>query len=452
MNDDSNNQNGVVLGNVTNNVPEQNSNPTTSENVEVLSTENNVSNQNADLENSQVMTGANNNGTSQVMTGNESIDNQQTPNTSTTNQINQGVEQNVASQTPLSYTNPQTIMPNPVPSFENSNQIGQTPPLSLEPEGKPKKKKGKFFVVLLVLLLLGGLGFGVYYILNYTDLLTQKEKVTIKTKNLQINVGESLSNNIADYASITGTDSANCYKDTTSVDVTKSGNYKFTVTCGKISKEGKVTVVDNSTLNLDTKTVYKTKGATLSASEFSTNEEYNYEFVNSEDQNITSNEPGTYTIKLKVTKGDKSGETDAKVVILSHELKGYVACTSDEENIDGSNNIKMNKTEKIGILEDGQNGFAGFGQEIYTFIFDDDTDYKDYESKYKAGNTITINNVTGITNFGTDSNGKSIIMITKDRDNSSIIEEYGEDNVKNFSAIMKYFGTEGYKCAFEKAE
>ena len=104
---ETNNFNGEVLGSV-NNV---NNNPVNNE-IETLET----------LDTSMVMPV--NNTENQVLESNVVME-------------NESANVNSTPVTPEpAYTNPQNI--NPMPGFEHSNQIGTTPPISLEPEKEPK--------------------------------------------------------------------------------------------------------------------------------------------------------------------------------------------------------------------------------------------------------------------------------------------------------------------------
>lgn len=351
------------------------------------------------------------------------------------------------------YTNPQNIMQQPTTIFDDSNQIGQTPPVSLEEEKKPKKKPSKVLFVLFILILLAGIGYGTYYVLNHTDLLIRKDKVKISAKNVEVSVGEELPENISEYATISGTEELNCYKDVTAVDTKKEGTYKFVVTCGKVTANGSIKVVDNTDFSTLVKTVYKKKGTPIDASEFGIDDDVNYAFVDDNDSNAANNDPGTYTVKLKLTKGDKSSEVDATLVVLTSNLKGYLICSSNNQLADSTGSAPlMNVAKKAGILDDGKNSFAGFINEIYTFTFSDLTLYNEYKNKYKEEKTITINDITGKTSFGKDSESKPSIIITVEKNNETVNEEYGADNLKDFSTIMKHFVSVGLKCSYEKAE
>ena len=240
------------------------------------------------------------------------------------------------------YTNPQTI--HQMPGFENNNAIGTTPPISLEPEKQPKKKTNKTWFVIIIILLLFGVGFGTYYVLNYTDLLSKAPKVVITTKDLEVSKGDTLSTNINDFAEVTGTDIKNCILNTDEVDINKEGVYSYNITCGDMYKKGNITVLDNAQLTVSAKKIYKVKGDTVDVKEFinNPNEEYTYEFVNkSEVESNLNGEYGTYPVKIKVTSGNKILEVNAELVVLEYKIKGYLTCESKEQVLTNSSTKKV---------------------------------------------------------------------------------------------------------------
>ena len=448
MNND-NNQNSMVIGNVDNSgVTNDNLNNEVIENLDNNGTTNNNVMPNSPVTNNDTQ---NSNGTffSQPLNNDNNqglvMDNN-IPLTEPTPQV----------QTPPAYTNPQTINPTPN-NFQPQGSIGMTPPVSLEPEQKPKKKTNKTLFVIIVLIALIAVGFGTYYVLNYTDLLTKKEQIVIDTNTIEINIGETLPESITEYAKITGTNISNCNLDVTKVDVNQGGTYNYTVTCGNVSNTGTVTVIDNIEVVVETKTVYKEKEASITASEFAakSNDGLKYDFVDQSEVDNALKNKGTYTIKLKISKGVKTIESTGKLVILDYPVRGYVTCEANAQNITSISASKV-VAEKFGILADnGQNSYAGFGYEITTFTFTDSTVFNTYQTEYDEKNKVTIDGVTGVTEFSTNESGQGVIKITKELDNSAVLLQYGAENMQNYSSIKKHFGkTEnglGYNCTYQKA-
>jgi len=429
---------------ITPNVVEPNSNPKieNSSNVSTPTPNNAVNveqdkNQNAYSANliNNVQSGINNN------LNQNSENNELAPNSQPTNPNN--LEQSVE----LGYTNPKTINPTPMPGFENSGAIGTTPPISLEPEKAPKKKMNKLLFIILILILLVGIGFGTYYVLNYTDLLKKTEEVTIQLYDMEFNLGEELPTDILSYAEIKGTDSRNCTLDISKVDIENPGTYQFSVTCGETLRKGNISIIDNTELDVTLKTVYKVKGDTISADEFATNSNYKYEFVNEEEvTNILNNDSGTFKVKIKVSSNNKNTEVDGTLIITQYAIRGFLICSSKEQSVD---NATMIVADSFSIVNDGNNGYGNITTESNIFKFTDEIQYNEYKNSYNSNKTITINDITGSATF--DDNNLTI-TISNILDNNKVISEFGADNMNNYRSIKNYFEiTKGYSCIYEKA-
>lgn len=455
MNQDNNNLNGTVLGSVGNQEPVS-TEPTNLGQMPNMNTNmNNGVSPNVNVQNNMGVT--NNN---PVMPNNP-VPNNDPVGVQNNGQI--GVPLGESMQQPQevvtpppAYTNPQTINPAPMnqmPGFENPANIGTTPPISLEPEKKPKKKGNKVLFVILILIVLVGVGFGTYYVLNYTDLLSKKEQVTIETKDIEVSINGTLPTSITEYATINGTDTKNCSLNTLNVVINKEGEYEYTVTCGEISKTGKVKVIDNTELEVATKTVYKTKEDKVEPKEFIDNKDnldMTYEFVEPDKVNaLLSGEYGTYTVKIKVKSNNKTTEVDGTLVLMEQKVKGFYICSSKEQNVEGIN-AKMTLSEEFVILNDGNHSYGNIANETYLFTFTDETEYTSYLAKYKTEEVFSINNISGKPVFDDE---KLTISITRGKDNLEVINEYGENNMLNYSTIKTYFvNTLGYTCVYKNAE
>lgn len=429
-NDTGNNFNGTVLGNLDNTTP-TNDIP--------------IDNAIETLEDSPVTPSIN------QSTPNNTLDNGVTQPENNilepTNQPSQVVEPTPA------YTNPQAIQE--MPSFDNPNIIGTTPPISFQeekPQQQKNNKNNKTLFIIIILAVLAGVGFGTYYILTYTDFISKAAQVTIKPKNMELSLGDSLSTIITDYAEINGTDAKNCSLNTVDVDISKEGTYEYSITCGETIKKGKITIVDNKEFTYETVEVSKSKGATIDAKEFIVNapETAKIEFVDKEKVNlILAGNPGTYSVVIKVTNNGKTTEVEGKLTILEYELKGYITCSSNAQNVADSS-AKMVVSEKMAIANDGNNGYGKKTYEIHKFTFTDETEYTGYLAKYKSENKLTINNITGETKFD---DATLTITITNEKNNEAVNSEFGADNMINYQTINKYFReTLGYQCVYEKID
>ncbi len=358
------------------------------------------------------------------------------------------------------YTNPNSIGNNvgSMPGFESSSNIGTTPPISFEPEKQPVKKTNKMVFIIIILVVLAGVGFGTFYVLNYTDLLNNKvAKISIQPKNLEVNLGDELSKNNNDYATVTGTDISSCGVDTSNVDTSKVGEYKYTITCGETHREGTVTVVDNTVLEVALKTVYKSLNDEIEAREFAEVEDTSltYEFVDEEAvKALLSGEPGTQTVKIRVTNANgKSTEVDGTLVILEYAVKGFITCNSKSSIVNGYK-ASVVVSERFGIADingANSNDFANIAYEEHIFTFTDQNEYNKLLEDYQTNNTLTIDNITAGDIKFDDTN--MTITFTETKDQKAVETQFGKENIAKYSTIKSHFETTlGYICTYKKAE
>lgn len=454
MNNENNNSNGFNNNNNFGGTPINNGTNNNPEKLDDFNTPNLGVNTNGTFFNASSLGNVNVDANNQVQDLNGSSNINQGPNNNVPNNLNPNYNTNnvgTPNQVPPAYTNPQTINPNPMPGFESSNMIGATPPISLEPEKKPKKKVNKTMFVVIIIVVLFALGFGVYYILRYTNLLKPSNtQVSIETNDLEYSVGDTLSSNIDDYAKIEGTDSKNCTIDTLSIDMTKSGRYEYTVTCGETHAKGYVTVVDNGKLEVALKTVYIAKNSIINATDFleESSENLTVSFVDEEKVKSNLTTPGTYEVALKIMNENKKENTStAKLVVLEYAIGGYENCTSNAQNVSNTS-AQMTVTERFAIYSNSNFGFAGLSFEEYNFKFTDETEYANLVAKYNTDKSITINNVTSEKPIF--NNDELIITFTKERSKEDVINEFGESNMATYGTIHTYFkNTLGYTCVYD---
>lgn len=360
------------------------------------------------------------------------------------------VNNNWNNQTPPNYTNPQSINPNPMPGFENPGAIGQTPPISLEKEKKPQKKVNKTLFIVIIIVVLFGIGCGVYYILNYTNLLKQSNQgITVTAKDLELKIGDKLPQEISEYAEIKGTDAKNCSIDVLNVDVSKIGKYEYTVTCGETKGTGNITIKEDETLKVTTKTVYVAKNGTIDAKDFinEVTDNMNVKFVDEAIVKTNLQTPNSYEVSIKVTDASNRETTVVgKLVVLEHEIGGYVTCSSKSQNVSNTS-AKMIITEKFALANTSTFDFAGVTTEEHKFTFTDETEYTSLMARYRIENKLTINEITS-ENVTFDDETKTITFITE-REKDDVIKSYGESQMKNYGTIFAHFRDRlGYSCIY----
>ncbi len=358
------------------------------------------------------------------------------------------------------YTNPNTIgNPNGMmPGFESANNIGTTPPISFEPEKKPEKKTNKLVFIIIILVVLAAVGFGTFYVLKYTDLLNNKvAKISIEPKNFEVNLGDELPSTNGDYATVTGTDIASCGVDTSEVDTSKVGEYTYTITCGETHRQGKVSVVDNSVLEVALKTVYKSKNESLEAKEFATSDDSSltYEFVSEDEvKSLLSGEAGTKTVKIKVTnESGKSIEVEGTLVVLDYVVKGFITCSKEETLADNKTMVTSERFAIADLNGENSNDFANIIYEEIAFKFNDRDEYNNLVEEYQANKTITVNNITSDEIKFDDLETNPTITFKAIKNVEDAEKEYGKDNLAKYSTIKSYFETNlKYTCSYKKVE
>jgi len=83
---------------------------------------------------------------------------------------------------------------------------------------------------------------------------------------------------------------------------------------------------------------------------------------------------------------------------------------------------------------------------IRIFRFNDETKYADYVAEYNTKGNITINNVTGDTEFD---NAKLIITISNEISENVVKNYKGDDGLVTYRSIRQYFmDTLGYSCSY----
>ena len=141
--------------------------------------------------------------------------------------------------------------------------IGQVPPPNNNQTSKPKKKgMNKTLFVVLIIVLIAAVAFGVYYFLSASN------KTTVSLKEVTVGVGEILSDNINDYATITGGNASSCTLNTRNVNTQEIGTYTFTITCDGEAYNGTVNVSDITAPEVTLNTVYKEINSTATVDEF----------------------------------------------------------------------------------------------------------------------------------------------------------------------------------------
>lgn len=307
-----------------------------------------------------------------------------------------------------------------------------------KPDKGKKKGMSKVLFIIIIIILLAAIAYGVYYYLNLGN--TAKSKISVTPKNIEIEINQPLSTNLADYATFNGTDSKNCRLITSNVDITTPGTYEYSITCGKDTFKGNVVVINNTTLNVNTKTVYATilaEGATnnnVTVDKFvhatsCTGSDCTYAFGEGFDLNTSLKTAGSYSVPIIVTDGSGTTAIVNANLRVFDDLKVFTNCRNEETKI----------TDKFAIKAD--NTFAGYAVRTQEFSFATDEEYQ--AAVGSKGETITYNNITGKATYD-DQN--RILTIETELTSDTLNTETGGTFPADFVGINTYYSNKAYTC------
>ena len=330
-------------------------------------------------------------------------------------------------------------------SFVEPNHIqniGGMPPENSQPV-KTKKGMNKTLFIVLIIVLIAAVAFGVYYFLN----ISNKVKVTVKEVN--IGVGETLSDDINDYATITGNDASSCTLNNRNVNSTAIGEYEFEINCGKDVYTGKVIVSDKTAPIAITNVVYKNINDPVEADEFISSCDdpsgCTYTFADEESiQGYLQTAGGPYTIGMNVT--DNAGNTatvDAYLYVSAYNIMAYTSCSLENQTVTGYQATKT-ITDLFPIGRDGNNELAylGIGRRIYTYVFNSADEYSKVAGE--KTNTLTFDNITGLASY--DDENKTI-KLSIDLSNTTLNSEAGGTFGTSYAIFRQYYTNKGYTCS-----
>lgn len=310
-----------------------------------------------------------------------------------------------------------------------------------KPDKGKKKGMSKVLFIIVIILLLGAIAYGVWRYLSLGN--TAKTKGTVTLKNLELEVNQSLPANIEDYATFNGVAAKDCRLITANVDITKAGSYEYTINCGNDTYTGKINVINNATLLVNTNTIYTNilaEGATnnnLTADKFvdattCTGTDCTYAFDESFDLNASLKVAGNYNVPIKVT--DSTGTTanvNANLRVFE-DLKVFASCRNEEAKT----------TDKFAIKTD--NTFADYAVRTQDFSFATDEEYQ--AAVGSKGEIITYNNVTGKATY--DDQNRTLTIETE-LTIDALNTEAGGTFPTDFVGINTYYANKAYSCTID---
>ncbi len=279
----------------------------------------------------------------------------------------------------------------PVPPIQNDNKKKKK---KKEPKENGTNVSSKALIVILLIILIAAIGFGVYYFL--TMVKTKAESVTIVTNDLNLELGSFLSQNIDNYATITGYQKENCTLDLDSINMSKVSTYKYKVTCGTTEKEGTVIVNDTTKPEVVVSDLTLAPNSNLNVADFiekcTDASKCSYSFIN-DVEGLTA-KVGEYDVEILVSDEYNNTTTaTAKLIISRNAPVKYLTCVSKGEVLDDIAATYTN-TYKIGI--DAKDTFVN-ATRTANFIFKDKASYESIANSYDKN--VGIHEIVGTENF-----------------------------------------------------
>ena len=325
-----------------------------------------------------------------------------------------------------------------------AENIGIVPPLNNPTTNEPKKKKGmnKTLFVVLIIVAIAAVAFGVYYFLSISN------KVTVNLKEVTIGVGDTLSDNISDYATISGKNAGSCTLNIRNVDTQTIGTYNFTITCGDESFTGTVNVSDTTAPEVSLNTLYKVINSTATIDEFVASctdpSECTTAFAN--ENTLTSylaTAGGPYSIEITATdNAGNSGTYNAQLYVTPYDIRIFKNCESTSSEVSGYQATKtVSDYLPMGNNDTGALVYLGVSQRIYTYVFTNADEYNSVVGDKPQ--TLTFDSVTGQTVYDDDN---LTFQITTDLSLDTLNTEAGGTFPTSYADIDNYYKNLSYTC------
>ncbi len=348
-----------------------------------------------------------------------------------------GVDQANAFATSIdmsNFTNPPVMDSNFGTVNTNLTQevVGQMPP-----ENKEKKPFNKVLFVILMLVLIGGVAYGIYYYLNLPKETTPT--ITVVPKEINITLGEELSNDINSYATFTNVDSSTCTLNLNDVDNTKAGTYEYNIICGTNTYKNNIIISDTTPIEVATKNVYSTINGTVNINDFiasNSKETCTYEYTS--DTNITEyiTTEGTYTVKILVKCDESETTVESSLFVISSEIEAFFYATDTEKTINGYEGTVI-MTDSLAI--DSSLKYIGISERTYVYTFTNETEYETVKMETTGKNTFD-----GIVGTITLNEDDMTLTIVSPLEKTTLDLEYGGTFPTDYASIKNYYISNGY--------
>lgn len=345
---------------------------------------------------------------------------------------------------PINYDIPEVIDNAPV-----FNDIGTVPPITdipainaiaepAIPEEPKKKGMNKTLFVVIIILALCAVGGGVYIILNKTN-----SKPLVSTKLVKIEAGSVVSTDIKDYAVFNNIDSSTCNFDTSEITDTKAvgTEYKFIITCGDKSYQGKAKIVDTTVPDVTLREVNVAVNEEVTAEDFIADckdaTKCSYSFKDEAKLKEYLNVAASYHVPI-IVKDEAGNEKEVTGILNVSENVSSLAviCKKTFDSYD--------EEIRLGLIEEDYS-FNRSTKRIYTFKFSSKEDYEKLRDENKDKQEITYLDMTGAPSFDDDN---LILTLTKKVAYTDLVNEVGSEVPSSYGELKQFFENREYTCSF----
>lgn len=308
-------------------------------------------------------------------------------------------------------------------------------------EDTSKKKKGKdnksILIIFLIIVLIGAIGIGVYYFLTLA-----KESATkhIVPKEIKLELGSVLSNDVEDYATISGYSKNDCLLNLNEVNVNKVSTYKYKIICGKENAEGTIIVDDSTKPEAITNDLVLLPNATIKEEDFIEKcldaSKCTYKFKT--DISTIVSTLGEHEVEIIISDEYNNQNTvKAKLTIANQAPVKYLKCSKPEEQ-DEELKAKITDSYIIGI--DAKDNFYMATRKTQLY-FDTLNNYNDVAKNYNK--EVGIKNRVGMTTFN---EANKMIIIKENKTLEDMNKDLNGRLPNNSNILRAYLSGLGYIC------
>lgn len=334
----------------------------------------------------------------------------------------------------------ETPTSNQNPTEDNFNAVPIPPDIPEEPKKKNKISNKTMLYVIVILFLIACVGFGVKFILT-----TAKSNATNKgigLKEVKLELGEEVTEDLDKYATVTGYNKEECSIDKSKISTKKVGAYKFYVTCSGQTVEGTAIVDDTTKPEVITNEVLVVPNSEVTASDFIAScidaSACTYKFASEETVKTSLQTVGEYKIDIIVSDEYNNESTITANLIVSNEAPvRYLTCTSPSQDVDDIY-ATLTNSYKFGI--DKENNISGIVKNS-EFTFEEKEDYNKIKDSYSEEKGI--HDVIGEATFN---DGNKNITIKSKETLSELNKELNLTLNGDVNTLQMYMTILGYTC------